>query len=109
MGWLGRSCAIAVVAVAAAALPVAAFAQDYPTKPIKLIVATAAGGLMDVAARVMSDHVGKTLGQRIVVENRPGVGGNIGAEAVAKADPDGYTLGLIQLGNVAINPYVYPT
>jgi tripartite-type tricarboxylate transporter receptor subunit TctC len=108
MGWLRRSCAIAVVVVAAAALPAVAFGQDYPAKPIKLIVVTAAGGLMDVAARLVSDHVGRTLGQRIVVENRPGVGGNIGAEAVAKSDPDGYTLGLIQLGNVAINPYVYP-
>jgi tripartite-type tricarboxylate transporter receptor subunit TctC len=88
-------------------MPIVALAQDYPNKPIKLVVVTAAGGLMDVAARITADHVGKALGQRIVVENRPGVGGNIGAEAVAKADPDGYTLGLIQLGNVAINPYIY--
>ena len=50
---------------------------------------------------------GKTLGQRIVIENRSGVGGNIGSEAVVKSEPDGYTLGQIQLGNVAINPYVY--
>ena len=62
---------------------------------------------MDVAARVTAEHVGNALGQRFVVENRSGVGGNIGAEAVAKAEPDGYTLGLIQIGNVAINPYVY--
>jgi tripartite-type tricarboxylate transporter receptor subunit TctC len=97
-----------IVATAAAALlPVAALAEDYPTKPIKLIVTTAAGGLMDVAARVMAENVGKTLGQRIVIENRSGVGGNIGAEQVAKSDPDGYTLAQIQLGNVAINPYVY--
>jgi tripartite-type tricarboxylate transporter receptor subunit TctC len=96
-----------VIAVAAAAMPVVALAQDYPTKPIKLIVVTAAGGLMDVAARIVSDHAGRTLGQRIVVENRPGVGGNTGAEAVVKAEPDGYTLGLIQLGNIAINPWVY--
>jgi len=102
-----RTMGVALAMSSAAGLqPVAA--QDYPNKPIKLIVVTAAGGLMDVAARIVSDHVGRTLGQRIVVENRPGVGGNVGAEAVAKADPDGYTLGLIQLGNVAINPWVYP-
>jgi tripartite-type tricarboxylate transporter receptor subunit TctC len=85
----------------------AAAAQDYPTRPIKLVVVTAAGGLMDVAARLTAEHVGRSLGQRILVENRPGSGGNLGAEAVAKAEPDGHTIGLIQIGNVAINPYVY--
>jgi tripartite-type tricarboxylate transporter receptor subunit TctC len=87
--------------------PIGAFAQDYPTRPIRLVVVTAAGGLMDVAARVTAEHVGKASGQTIVIENRPGGGGNLGAEAVAKAQPDGYTIGLIQLGNVAINPHVY--
>jgi tripartite-type tricarboxylate transporter receptor subunit TctC len=62
---------------------------------------------MDVAARVTAEHLGKTLGQRIVVENRAGSGGNLGTEAVAKAEPDGHTIGLIQIGNVAINPYIY--
>jgi tripartite-type tricarboxylate transporter receptor subunit TctC len=83
-------------------------AQEWPTKPIRLIIATAAGGLMDVAARVAAESLDKSLGQRLVIENRSGSGGNIGAEAVAKAEPDGYTLGLVQIGNVAINPYVYP-
>ena len=101
-------CASLVLATAAAlAAPPAALAQDYPTRPIKLVVVTAAGGLMDVAARLTAEHVGKSLGQRILVENRPGSGGNLGAEAVAKAEPDGHTIGLIQIGNVAINPYVY--
>ena len=101
-------CASLVLATAAAlAAPPAALAQDYPTRPIKLVVVTAAGGLMDVAARLTAEHVGKSLGQRILVENRPGSGGNLGAEAVAKAEPDGHTIGLIQLGNVAINPHVY--
>ena len=63
---------------------------------------------MDVAARVAAEKLDKSLGQRLVIENRSGSGGNIGTEAVAKAEPDGYTLGLIQIGNVAINPYVYP-
>jgi tripartite-type tricarboxylate transporter receptor subunit TctC len=99
----------AAVAIAACSLSVAigASAQEYPNKPVRLIVNTAAGGLMDVAARVAADQLGKTLGQRFVIENRSGSGGNIGTDAVVKSAPDGYTLGLIQLGNVAINPYVY--
>jgi tripartite-type tricarboxylate transporter receptor subunit TctC len=102
-------CVLLLLATAAVTLagPIAASAQDYPTKPIRLVVTTAAGGLMDVAARVTADYLGKALGQRLVIENRAGSGGNLGAEAVAKAEPDGYTLGQIQLGNVAINPYVY--
>ena len=74
---------------------------------IRLVIPTAAGGLMDVAARVTAEYLGKALGQRLVIENRSGSGGNIGAEAVAKAEPDGYTLGLLQLGNIAIDPHVY--
>ena len=62
---------------------------------------------MDVAARITGEQLGKTLGQRFVIENRSGSGGNIGTDAVVKSTPDGYTLGLIQLGNVAINPHVY--
>ena len=106
---LGRVCsALAAVAAATAVMPLAASAEDYPSKPIKLIVVTAPGGLMDVAARICAEHVGQALSQRIVVENRGGSGGNLGAEAIAKAEPDGYTIGLVQVGNVAINPYVYP-
>jgi tripartite-type tricarboxylate transporter receptor subunit TctC len=96
-----------LVGGAVTAWPGAAAAQDYPARPIKLVVVTAAGGLMDVAARLTAEHVGRSIGQRILVENRPGSGGNLGAEAVAKAEPDGHTIGLIQLGNVAINPHVY--
>ncbi len=108
MNWLRHLCVVLAAAAAATLTgPSAASAQDYPTRSIRLVVVTAAGGLMDVAARVTAEHVGKALGQRIVVENRPGSGGNLGAEAVAKAEPDGYTIGLIQIGNVAINPYVY--
>lgn len=104
MKWIRCLCLVS----AAVALNATARAQDYPTKPIRLIIATAAGGLMDVAARVAAESLDKSLGQRLVIENRSGSGGNIGAEAVAKAEPDGYTLGLVQIGNVAINPYVYP-
>src|SRR5947209_16501174 len=80
-------------------------AQGYPTKPIRLIVATSPGGLMDVPARLMADYFEKTYGQRLVVENRGGGGGVMAGDAVAKAAPDGYTLAQIQVGNVAINPY----
>jgi tripartite-type tricarboxylate transporter receptor subunit TctC len=106
MNWLKWTC---IVLMGAANLggAVAVRAQEYPTKPIRLIVVTAAGGLMDVAARVAAENLDKTMGQRLVIENRSGSGGNIGSEAIAKAEPDGYTLGLIQLGNVAINPHIY--
>src|SRR5215469_3370003 len=107
VNWLRCECAIAAVAAAATLGAPSALAQDYPTRPIRLVVVTAAGGLMDVAARVTAEQVGKALGQSIVIENRPGGGGNLGAEAIAKAPPDGYTIGLIQLGNVAINPHIY--
>jgi tripartite-type tricarboxylate transporter receptor subunit TctC len=105
MNWLRWLCVILAAAVTG---PTAVSAQDYPTKPIRLLIPTAAGGLMDVAARIAADYLGKAMGQRLVIENRPGSGGNLGVEAVVKAEPDGYTLGLIQIGNVAINPYVYP-
>ena len=108
MNWLRYLCVVSATMVAGiVSAPVAPLAQDYPTKPIRVIVPTAAGGLMDVAARVTAEHLGKALGQRLVIENRSGSGGNIGAEVVAKAEPDGYTLGLLQLGNIAINPHVY--
>ena len=109
MSWLRYGCAVAAVAAVAAAgtfgAPTAAWAQDYPTRPIRLLVVTAAGGLMDVAARVTAEHVGKALGQSIVIENRPGGGGNLGAEAIAKAPPDGYTIGLIQATSRSIRTY----
>src|SRR3954467_4786242 len=89
MKWIQNLCLVA--AAGAAMLSGSARGQDYPAKPIRLIVVTAAGGLMDVAARVTADNLDKALGQRLVIENRPGSGGNIGAEAVAKAEPDGHT------------------
>jgi tripartite-type tricarboxylate transporter receptor subunit TctC len=98
---------LAALAAATSLAATPAPAQDYPTKPIRLVVVTAAGGLMDVAARITAEHLGKALGQRIVTENRPGSGGNLAAEAIAKAEPDGHTIGLIQIGNVAVNPHIY--
>jgi len=81
-------------------------AQDYPSKPIRLIVATAPGGLMDVAAHTLVDHFQRAYGQRMFVENRGGAGGVLAGDAIAKAPPDGYTLGQIQVGNIAINPFL---
>jgi tripartite-type tricarboxylate transporter receptor subunit TctC len=80
--------------------------QDYPVKPIRLIVATAPGGLMDMAAHTLADYFQKAYGQRMFVENRGGAGGVLAGDAIAKAPPDGYTLGQIQVGNVAINPFL---
>ena len=83
-----------------------ATAQEYPSKPVRLIVATAPGGLMDVPARLLADHFEKAYGQRMLIENRGGAGGVLAGDAVAKAAPDGYTLAQIQAGNVAVNPFL---
>jgi tripartite-type tricarboxylate transporter receptor subunit TctC len=80
----------------------------YPDRPIKLVVAFPAGGTTDIVARVLAEHAGRRLGQQMIVENRPGAGGNIGTELVARAAPDGYTLSLCTIGTCAINSSVYP-
>jgi tripartite-type tricarboxylate transporter receptor subunit TctC len=95
----------AVLAFVFASAVFTANAQEYPVKPIRLIVATAPGGLMDVAARLLADYFERAFGQRVVVENRGGAGGVLAGDAVAMAPADGYTIGQIQVGNVAINPF----
>jgi tripartite-type tricarboxylate transporter receptor subunit TctC len=84
-----------------------ASAQDYPNKPVKLIVPYAAGGLPDTMARVLSTKMSESLGQQLLVENRPGAGGITGTEAVTKADRDGYTLLIADVGQMAINPHLF--
>jgi tripartite-type tricarboxylate transporter receptor subunit TctC len=103
--------ALLAVGVAAAALAVdgsgVARAQDYPNRPIRYIVTTAPGGLMDVPARLLSDSFDRMFGQRVLVENRGGAGGNVGVDLMVKSPADGYTLAQIQVGNVAINPFIF--
>jgi len=97
-------------ALAAASLLLAtgaAFAQAYPAKPIRVIVPFPAGGGTDLIAREVTTRVQASKGWSFVVENRPGTGGNIGIDAVAKSPADGYTIGLGQTSNLAINPTLY--
>jgi len=77
-----------------------------PAKPIRLIVPYAPGGPLDITARVLAERVKDSLGT-VVVENRPGAGGNIGADAVAKAAPDGYTIGIAATATHAVNPWLF--
>jgi tripartite-type tricarboxylate transporter receptor subunit TctC len=96
-----------IVTIAAAAGIASAAAQEFPSRAITLVVPYAAGGGNDAMARIAGDKMGKTLGQQIVVENRGGAGGTIATRQVAKADPDGYTLGLGGTGTLAIGPTLY--
>ena len=96
--------------LAAALLVLAALgvhAQDWPARPLRLVVPFAPGGVTDTSARVVADRLGARLGQTVVVENRPGASGNIGTQQVAQAAPDGYTLLLGFDGTMVINPWVF--
>ncbi|UOB06726.1 Bug family tripartite tricarboxylate transporter substrate binding protein [Diaphorobacter sp. ED-3] len=90
----------------AAALPLGAQAQTWPAKPIRIIVAYPAGGVSDVVARALGDKLSERLGTAVVVENKAGAGGTIGMDAVAKAAPDGYTLGFSAISPLVLNPHL---
>jgi tripartite-type tricarboxylate transporter receptor subunit TctC len=98
------------LAAASAALPLvspAATAQTYPDRLIKIIAPFPPGGLVDVLARALGDEMSKSLGKPVIVENKPGAGGDIGADIVAKATPDGYTLLMTSPGIQSINQFLY--
>jgi tripartite-type tricarboxylate transporter receptor subunit TctC len=107
MSKIGRRGVIA--ALGASVLPPGVRADDFPTHPITLVVPFAAGGSIDVLARLTADHAGRALGQTIVVDNRGGAAGLIGAAAVAKADPDGYMLLMASAAQVTIPPWINRT
>jgi tripartite-type tricarboxylate transporter receptor subunit TctC len=98
----GLLAALALVGLGAS--PVAA--QDYPTRPIKIVIAFPVGGLLDTVSRIVGEKMSGLLGQQIIIEARPGAGGTLATAAVAKADPDGYTLMMIN-DNHALNPSVF--
>jgi tripartite-type tricarboxylate transporter receptor subunit TctC len=97
----GFAVAVAALAIAFAAT---AFAQEYPTRPVRLIVAFTPGGTTDITARLIADEMQRRLGQPVAVENKPGANGAIAAQYVAQSDPDGYTLFFTTVGAVAIAP-----
>ncbi len=104
----GRRLALALaLGLAASSLAPVALAQDYPARPIKLVVPFGAGTTTDIIGRVFAEALAKPLGQTLVVENRAGAGGNIGSDLVAKSPPDGYTILMGTVGTHAINPGLY--
>lgn len=96
-----------LAAAALAALATASHAQSYPAKPLRIIVPFAPGGSTDIVARALGAKASESLGQGVIIDNRAGAGGNIGAEAAARAVPDGYTLFMGHVGTLAINPALY--
>jgi tripartite-type tricarboxylate transporter receptor subunit TctC len=110
MALLGRRTLASAMVAFGCCLPAAspALSQSYPTRPIMLVVPFAAGGGNDIMARVIAEKMGRTLGQQVVVENRPGAAGTIGTLHVAKSTPDGYVLGLGSSATLAIAPAQYP-
>lgn len=99
----------ALLALPALAAPAAARAQGapWPSRPIRMIVPFPAGGATDLTARVAGERMAALLGQPVVIDNRPGAGGNLGSDAVAKAEPDGYTLLTCTIGTASINQFLY--
>ena len=98
-------CAV-LIAVTGAVAP--ASAQDYPNRPVRIVVPFAAGGGVDILTRALAQPLGERLGQQVIVDDKPGAGGNLGVDAVAKAPADGYTLVMATTGTHTINPGLYP-
>ena len=102
-----RKLLASAVVLAAFGLPAAHAQGQYPTKPIRLIVPFATAGVTDTSARIVAERLSHELGQSVVVDNKPGAGGNIGTQLAAQAEPDGYTLLLGYDGTLVINPNAY--
>jgi tripartite-type tricarboxylate transporter receptor subunit TctC len=98
-----------MLALLAAALSVApeSRAETYPARPVRIVVSTSAGGITDVSARILGNFMSAKTGQAAVIDNKPGGSGNIAMEFVARAAPDGYTLGVANTGNIVINPFLF--
>src|SRR6185503_4883065 len=103
--WL-KVCCVNLTAISAALVPFAASAQHYPAKPVRVIVTFSPGGAADTTARVLGQALSTAMGKQVVVDNRSGGGGNIGAELVAQSLPDGYTL-LLGASSHTIAPSLY--
>jgi tripartite-type tricarboxylate transporter receptor subunit TctC len=99
------ACLLAAMAMPAFA---AENAQDYPSKPIRLVVPFTPGGSTDILARVIGMKLTEAWGRQVVIDNRPGAGGNIGVDLVAKSPADGYTLVMGHIGTFGVNPTLYP-
>ena len=96
-----------LLATPALALPSLARAQAFPTRPVRIVVTIGPGSAADILARALADEMGRRLGQSVVAENRPGAGGNLAAEAVKRAEPDGHTLLMATVSTHGINPALY--
>ena len=104
---IGTCIITALLALLAAAMSVPVGAQAYPSRPVKLVVPFPPGGSLDITGRLIAQRLSEMWGQAVVVENKPGAGGNIGADFVAKSPPDGYTILLGALSTHAVNPNLY--
>jgi len=103
-----RTLALALSAVPALAIATPASAQAWPAKPVRWIAPYPPGGSSDLVARAVGNRLAEQLGQPVLIDNRPGVGGSLGTELAARAAPDGYTMLLANIAPLAINPHIYP-